>query len=131
MNILIYVFAPTDLKVVGATFSQALSALMISRLQLNLKQLSRPSPFATTIVARTAPTLHASPANQGKRRGAMRNNWELASIFGTGFEGNTFLSFGNLGEDMTGFTIPSNENELSESKVEMDAFELTEIPRSR
>ncbi|KIM42738.1 hypothetical protein M413DRAFT_444405 [Hebeloma cylindrosporum] len=40
MNTLIYFLSPVDLKAVGATFSQLITAVMISRLVLNLRSVS-------------------------------------------------------------------------------------------
>lgn len=52
-NCLIYYIAPYDLKVIGASFSQIITILMISRLQLNLR--------SSSICAPQTPTSQLSP----------------------------------------------------------------------
>ncbi|KAG8712033.1 hypothetical protein FRC08_015121 [Ceratobasidium sp. 394] len=47
-NCLVYYLAPPDLKVIGASFSQIITIMMISRLQLNLRSDSICSPGVFT-----------------------------------------------------------------------------------
>jgi hypothetical protein len=104
---------------------------MISRLQLNLKRLSS-TPFTTATITETSPTLHVSPAKQQKRTGAKKNDWDMDSDFDfdSSHQRSTFLSFGNLGEEVTGWSVSTTENGEGGSEADTDAFELTEVSRS-
>ncbi|KAF4615904.1 hypothetical protein D9613_011367 [Agrocybe pediades] len=58
LNMLLFFLAPQDLKAIGASFSQMLTATMISRLVLNLRsvsssEISRSPQYMSSFVART------------------------------------------------------------------------------
>ncbi|KAF5325332.1 hypothetical protein D9619_009946 [Psilocybe cf. subviscida] len=84
MNCLIYLFAPSDLRALGARFSQTLTSILISRLQLNLRQIGNPSYIGP---GTQEPPSHPSG---GFGSGLDRNTAEFT----------TFFSLGALGEDL-------------------------------
>ncbi|KIM42726.1 hypothetical protein M413DRAFT_122450 [Hebeloma cylindrosporum] len=97
MNILVYFLSPVDLRALGASFSQMITSVMISRLVLNLRSLST--------------EYHSSPPgpNQGPN---MRG----------GIPDQSFLTrtIGNLGEDMlfSGYTTTTTGD--SEGSLEAE-----------
>ncbi|KAF8462211.1 hypothetical protein JB92DRAFT_3069210 [Gautieria morchelliformis] len=108
MNTLIYFLATEDLKAVGASFSQILTAIMISRLQLNLRQAKR---FDITLPGTTRRPKVTSLRNQSLSSGES-NSLNNTDSTGTG----TFFSLGNLGERLQGsfFEAPDVKETLGE-----------------
>ncbi|KAJ3502187.1 hypothetical protein NLJ89_g8998 [Agrocybe chaxingu] len=51
MNTLIFFLAEDDLKAIGASFSQLITAVMVSRLVLNLRSSSSITPYSTSVVS--------------------------------------------------------------------------------
>ncbi|KAF8580551.1 hypothetical protein K439DRAFT_297887 [Ramaria rubella] len=95
MNTLIYFLATEDLKAVGASFSQLLTSIMISRLQLNLRQVNNKSTsyqIDTTVEA----VWNRRYLSGSSRTGPPIDTKDTTT--GTG----TFFTIGNLGEDLQG-----------------------------
>ncbi|RDB28277.1 hypothetical protein Hypma_001419 [Hypsizygus marmoreus] len=84
MNCLIYFLATEDLKAVGASFSQILTAILISRLQLNLRRVNGTGAWK---------------GSDQRRHGGL-SSWHQARADRetTG----TFFTIGNLGEELQG-----------------------------
>ncbi|KAF8580457.1 hypothetical protein K439DRAFT_309532 [Ramaria rubella] len=112
MNTLIYFLAPEDLKAVGASFSQILTSIMISRLQLNLRrgnneshQIDTPKPPSSN-----RHYLSASPEFILRKEDSEATG--------------TFFTIGNLGEDLQGTffdtTDPMTSNELELNFLRLD-----------
>ncbi|KAF8893338.1 hypothetical protein BD779DRAFT_1669660 [Infundibulicybe gibba] len=115
MNTLIYFLALGDLKAVGASFSQILTSIMISRLQLNLRYTDNPSlsnaaAKSTRMEPKTPSQVLSTVAFQ-----SADNHTD-----------STFFSLGNLGGDLRGtfFEDPISE-ESTEDRHEYDSFELS------
>jgi hypothetical protein len=89
MNTFIYFLAPEDLKAMGASFSQILTAIMISRLQLNLRRVSRPFESSVYPPDRSGPIEFG--ARHTPRHAASDKDTET-----------TFFSIGNLGDELHG-----------------------------
>ncbi|KAF9479523.1 hypothetical protein BDN70DRAFT_806948, partial [Pholiota conissans] len=104
MNCLIYLLVVPDLKAMGASFSQIMTSILISRLQLNLRSSQNKGNDASYLKFGSSP-------RSGSR----------LPISGPGIkssETSTFFTIGNLGEDMEGSfldTIMENEKEKVES----------------
>ncbi|KJA19924.1 hypothetical protein HYPSUDRAFT_68921 [Hypholoma sublateritium FD-334 SS-4] len=106
MNTLIYFLAIKDLKAVGASFSQIMTAILVSRLQLNLR-----------------PSTTSSNGTQSTRAGGCvaKTNRTSSSVLFTSVDftddtRTTALSFftvGNLGEALGGFTAENPSEELN------------------
>ncbi|KAF8973278.1 hypothetical protein BDZ97DRAFT_673996 [Flammula alnicola] len=97
MNTLIYFLALGDLKAVGASFSQILTSIMISRLQLNIRY-SMPSSGAN--LPKTKPFL--ADSNPDAPQTSATIVFESANTnTNNRSTGGTFFTFGNLGEELT------------------------------
>ncbi|KAF8486494.1 hypothetical protein JB92DRAFT_3024612 [Gautieria morchelliformis] len=112
MNSLIYFLAPEDLKAVGASFSQLLTATMISRLQLNLRQ----AKTSGTTLAGTPRRLKVNSLR--KPSGSSRNSDRLHSNDATGTI--TFFTLGDLGVGIHGsFFEASDTKGIPHEEIEM------------
>ncbi|KAF8992611.1 hypothetical protein BDQ17DRAFT_1369325 [Cyathus striatus] len=83
MNCLIYLLAVEDLKAAGASFSQILTSILITRLQLNLRRNSSGSLGSKGSDNRNIPVV-------------------MPNIKSTGQETTTFFTIGNLGGELEG-----------------------------
>jgi len=106
MNTLIYFLALGDLKAVGASFSQIMTAIMVSRLQLNL----RPS----------TPTGNVSQSTRAERFVAKTNRTASSVLFtSVDFTDDTrstavlFFTVGNLREALGRFNDEKPPEEMN------------------
>ncbi|KAF8579519.1 hypothetical protein K439DRAFT_1416171 [Ramaria rubella] len=109
MNTLIYFLATEDLKAVGASFSQIITSIMISRLQLNLRRRNMERYQTDTT---KPPSSHRHYLSTTPRETPLLKR-EASEATGT------FFTIGNLGEDLRGTFFdaphprPSDDIELS------------------
>ncbi|KAJ6628891.1 hypothetical protein B0H10DRAFT_1940255 [Mycena sp. CBHHK59/15] len=113
LNCLIYFLSPPDLKALGASFSQIMTAIMISRLQLNLRHGSRSAPSTVLAPMRfgARSTSHAPTTLHGSTSTYIKGD-------------STFLSVGNLGNELQGTSF----DELVEHSGPTE-FELRDLNR--
>ncbi|KAJ6501495.1 hypothetical protein C8R47DRAFT_1107536 [Mycena vitilis] len=111
MNCLIYFIAPPDLKAMGASFSQIMTAIMISRLHLNLRRTS--GSMNSTML----------PAMQFAARSALGGS-TLAQDE-TPIAEKSFFTVGNLGGDLQGTFFADEDPEVDQ--VEEAGIELQDI----
>ncbi|KAH7874204.1 uncharacterized protein C8R40DRAFT_330672, partial [Lentinula edodes] len=113
MNVMIYFLAVEDLKAVGASFSQILTAIMVARLQLNLKK---------TITLDEESTAVPSPQGRGLNFGR-----KVDSSAGNNMD---FFSVGHLGDELYGSFFEGAFNGEDEEKLygSGEIIELDERP---
>ncbi|QRV77946.1 hypothetical protein RhiJN_05961 [Ceratobasidium sp. AG-Ba] len=93
LNCVIYYVAPPDLKVIGASFSQIITIIMISRLQLNLRSSSICSPNVPTPRTPHTNGEHTTRSNGISTYTSSLSNFfastvsELGKDIGEGYEG--------------------------------------------
>ncbi|KAF4581761.1 hypothetical protein EYR40_002779 [Pleurotus pulmonarius] len=101
MNCLIYFVAVEDLKAMGASISQIMTAILIARLQLNLKRAGHAhSSRASTSRISGNPFVQPYPAQ------AARGGW----MTDTRTDYTTFFTIGNLAEDVDDSEISTLDN---------------------
>ncbi|QRV92753.1 hypothetical protein RhiJN_20771 [Ceratobasidium sp. AG-Ba] len=94
LNCVIYYVAPSDLKVIGASFSHIITIIMISRLQLNLRSSTIRSPDIPTPHAPLTNGEHTTRSNGIPTFTSSLSNFfastvsELGKDIGEGYEGN-------------------------------------------
>jgi len=116
MNTLIYFLAVEDLKAMGASFSQILTAIMISRLQLNLR---RAGTFQLDSNKAAIAPIRFQPNDSDRQK------YEKA-------ETTTFFSVGNLGGELHGTffedALYGEDTTLADStQVYLDDVELDDV----
>ncbi|KAF8532566.1 hypothetical protein JB92DRAFT_602234 [Gautieria morchelliformis] len=112
MNSLIYFLAPEDLKAVGASFSQLLTATMISRLQLNLRQARRSGTIHADTPRRLKVNSPRKPSESSRNGDFLDSNDATATV--------TFFTLGNLGEEIQGsFFEASDTKGIPHEEIEM------------
>ncbi|KAJ7634564.1 hypothetical protein FB45DRAFT_1025499 [Roridomyces roridus] len=121
VNCIIYFSAVQDMKAAGASFSQIMTAIMISRLHLNLRRGS-----SRAVVTSELPMMSfATRAGYSSRRTSKTIGGDT-----------TFFSVGNLGGEMEGtiFDVDNNDDTKSakfsdgkHSRAPSDAIELTRV----
>ncbi|KIJ34902.1 hypothetical protein M422DRAFT_181420, partial [Sphaerobolus stellatus SS14] len=109
MNCLIYLLAVEDLKAVGASFSQILTSILISRLQLNLHKLN----------SSLSSLGHHSPQVTRKH---IRNNTDVGQTT------TTFFTIGNLGEELEGDLFFSEKEKQNERDEEFELSITVPLP---
>lgn len=123
MNCLIYLLAPSDLRALGARFSQTLTSMLISRLQLNLRQIRNPSYIDQGS--------QEPPPHPSRWSGLDRNTAEFT----------TFFSLGPLGEEpddspvrstlqgsMALSDVTTNQTEIRDGKDRKTELQLDFVP---
>ncbi|KAJ7634572.1 hypothetical protein FB45DRAFT_909213 [Roridomyces roridus] len=112
INCIIYFRAPPDMKAAGASFSQIMTAIMISRLHLNLRDGK-----STTSNETELPGMEFAAGPRAGDRGAKSSTF------------NTFFSTGNLGGEMEGTIFDVDWDEQKEDLWQVapsDADEISE-----
>ncbi|KAJ7482292.1 hypothetical protein B0H11DRAFT_2232510 [Mycena galericulata] len=117
MNCVIFFAAPTDLKAIGASFSQIMTAVMISRLHLNLRRGS--SSNETTIY----PAMQFASRTGTQSLSTTRQH--LISTNSTVKGDATFFSVGQLGGDMEGTFF---EDEPAQTNASVELSNLHKLP---
>ncbi|KAG9218400.1 hypothetical protein CCMSSC00406_0007999 [Pleurotus cornucopiae] len=101
MNCLIYFLVVEDLKAMGASISQIMTAILIARLQLNLKRAGHAqSSRASTSRISGNPFVQPYPAQ------AVHGGW----MTDTRTDYATFFTIGNLAEDVDGSEFATLDN---------------------
>ncbi|KAF8577150.1 hypothetical protein K439DRAFT_1622292 [Ramaria rubella] len=114
MNTLIYFLATEDLKAVGASFSQIITSIMISRLQLNLRRSNNMERYRTDTPKPPSSHRHYLP------RETPLLKRETSEATGT------FFTIGNLGEDLQGAFFDAPDPKNSDPRTS-DDIELSSI----
>jgi hypothetical protein len=117
MNCVIFFSAPTDLKAIGASFSQIMTAVMISRLHLNLRRGN--SSNETTIY----PAMQFASRSGTQSLSTTRQH--LISTNSTVKGDTTFFSVGQLGGDMEGTFF---EDEPAQTNASVELSNLHKLP---
>ncbi|TFK44698.1 hypothetical protein BDQ12DRAFT_730726 [Crucibulum laeve] len=120
MNTLIYFLALGDLKAVGASFSQILTSIMISRLQLNLRYTKEPSSLPSNQMMRPM-EYNSRPTRDTAIFSTIIHTKHAESSTGT------FFTLGNLGGELKGtfFETPVEELESFDSAESMELTDVT------
>ncbi|KJA28852.1 hypothetical protein HYPSUDRAFT_197005 [Hypholoma sublateritium FD-334 SS-4] len=110
MNTLIFSLAVSDLKGVGASFSQIMTSILISRLQLNLKK--RPAEISPQLPGIPGSRTNTYVNSYSKNRGSKQQSQESTSFF----------TIGNLGQevdDNDDFIATIIEESHAEDEIEL------------
>ncbi|PPR07619.1 hypothetical protein CVT24_004172 [Panaeolus cyanescens] len=100
LNFMIYVLAPSDLKPVGASFSQLLTSVMISRLVLNLRAVSN-SPSTDHSTSQMSTGIYTYPVTKIQNMESSFMDYAIGNL-GEDFDDSTergAYSYWNMGQD--------------------------------
>jgi hypothetical protein len=119
MNFLIYFTAVGDLRAVGASFSQILTSIMISRLQLNLRYTKSDTRNPLFESQKTSGASSSAMFTSVVNTDTMKSQWDSER---------SFFTVGNLGGELRPSydTIPGSGSSGSETAVYDDRIELSE-----
>lgn len=109
-NVLIYLCAPEDLKVVAATFSGAMPSVLVNRLQLNLRA-SGSGAVDITIQSTTLKTMQFRTPGSVPKVNPLK----------------TFLTVDNLGDELVSWhgSDASQHSESTDESVELSEYKST------
>ncbi|KAF9474224.1 hypothetical protein BDN70DRAFT_333181 [Pholiota conissans] len=123
MNTLIYFLALGDLKAVGASFSQIMTSIMISRLQLNLRNAASES---CVVVSKLPPTEPFFAKKNTRLQGTPSGDTHSTAA--------TFFTVGNLGSDLsqTGEDTDYTSQDISfkGEEIRLTRFKLDSVSKS-